>query len=44
MFQAMFLPIIRSTSLYLQFLVVFTQGAAGWGLEETPAGSSMGEN
>ena len=29
MFRAMFSPIIRSTSLYLQYLVVFTQVAAG---------------
>jgi len=30
MFRAMFLPIMRSTWLYLQYLVVFTQVAAGW--------------
>jgi len=30
MFQAMFSPIIMSTWLYLQYLVVFTQVAAGW--------------
>ena len=30
MFRAMFLPIIRSTSLYLQHLIVFTQVAVGW--------------
>jgi len=30
MFRAMFLSINRSTSLYLQYLVVFTQTAAGW--------------
>jgi hypothetical protein len=30
MFRAMFPPIIRSTWLYLQYLVVFTQVAAGW--------------
>jgi hypothetical protein len=30
MFRAMFLFIIRSTWLYLQYLVVFTQVAAGW--------------
>jgi hypothetical protein len=30
MFQAMFSPIIGSTWLYLQYLVVFTQVAAGW--------------
>ena len=30
MFRAMFLPIIRSTWLYLQYLVVFTQVAGGW--------------
>jgi hypothetical protein len=30
MFRAMFSPIIRSTWLYLQYLVVFTQVAAGW--------------
>jgi len=29
MFQSMFSPIIRSTLLYLQYLVVFTQVAAG---------------
>jgi len=30
MFRAMSLPIIRSTRLYLQYLVVFIQVAAGW--------------
>jgi hypothetical protein len=30
MFRVMFSPIIRSTWLYLQYLVVFTQVAAGW--------------
>ena len=35
MFRAMFSPIIRSTWLYLQYLVVFTQVAAGWCLEKT---------
>jgi hypothetical protein len=30
MFQAVFSPVIRSTWLYLQYLVVFTQVAAGW--------------
>ena len=30
MFRAMFSPIIRSTRLYLQYLVVFSQVAAGW--------------
>jgi hypothetical protein len=30
MFRAMFSPIIRSTWLYLQYLIVFTQVAAGW--------------
>jgi len=30
MFGAMFSPIIRSNRLYLQYLVVFTQFAAGW--------------
>ena len=30
MFRAMFSPIIRSTWLYLQYLVVFTQEATGW--------------
>jgi hypothetical protein len=29
MFRAMFSPIIKSTWLYLQYLVVFTQVAAG---------------
>jgi len=33
MFRAMFSPIIRSTWLYLQYVVVFTQVAAGWCLE-----------
>jgi len=32
-FRAMFLSIIRSTWLYLQYLVVFTQVAAGWRYE-----------
>jgi len=30
MFREMFLPIVRSTWLYLQYLVVFTLVAAGW--------------
>jgi len=30
MSRAMFSPIIRSTRLYLQYLVVFTQVAASW--------------
>jgi len=30
MFQAMFSPIIRSTRLYLQYLVVITQVAVCW--------------
>jgi hypothetical protein len=30
MFRAMFSPIIRSTWLYLQYLVVFTQVASCW--------------
>jgi len=30
MLRAMFSPIIKSTWLYLQYLVVFTQVAAGW--------------
>jgi hypothetical protein len=34
MFWAKFLPIIRSTWLYLQYLVMFTQVAAGWCLFE----------
>jgi len=29
MYSTMFLPIIRSTWLYLQYLLVFTQDAAG---------------
>jgi hypothetical protein len=33
MFRVMFSPIIRSTWLYLQYLVVFTQVAAGWCLK-----------
>jgi hypothetical protein len=32
-FRAMFSPIIRSTWLYLQYLVMFTQVAVGWCLE-----------
>jgi hypothetical protein len=36
MFRAMFSPIIRSTGLYLQYVVVFTQVAA--------AGSNVGEH
>jgi hypothetical protein len=35
MFQAIFSPIIRSTWLYLQYLVVFTQVAAGCQLAAT---------
>jgi len=34
MFRAMFSPIIRSTRLYLQYLVVFTLVAAGSNLVE----------
>jgi hypothetical protein len=30
MFRAVFSPIIKSTLLYLQYLVMFTQVAAGW--------------
>jgi hypothetical protein len=30
MFRGMFSPIIRSAWLYLQYLVLFTQVAAGW--------------
>jgi hypothetical protein len=30
MFRAMFTPIIRRNRLYLQYLVVSTQAAAGW--------------
>ena len=30
MFRVMFSPIIRNLRLYLQYLVVFTQVAAGW--------------
>ena len=33
MSRAMFSPTIRSTCLYLQYLVVFTQVAAGWCLK-----------
>jgi len=33
MFRAMFSPIIKSPSPYLQYLVVFTQVTAGWCLE-----------
>ena len=36
MFRAMFSPIIRSTWLYLQYLLVFTQVAAGWQPAATP--------
>jgi len=38
MFRAMFTPIISSTLLYLQYLVVFTQDAAGW----CPVGTATG--
>jgi len=34
MFRAMFSPIVSSTLLYLQHLVVFTQVAAGWFMDE----------
>jgi len=34
MFRAMFSPIIRSTRLYLHYLVVFTQVVAGNNLGE----------
>ena len=34
MFRAMFTHIIRSIRLYLWYLVVFTQAAAGWCLGE----------
>jgi hypothetical protein len=30
MFRAMFSPIIKNACLYLQYLAVFTQVAAGW--------------
>jgi len=54
MFRAMFLPVIRSTWLYLQYLVVFTKVAAGWchgwvetassfNSSKTPAGNNVGE-
>jgi hypothetical protein len=55
-FRAIFSPIITSTLLYLQLLVVFTQVTAGWchGWVEkvekvfnssmTPAGSNLGEH
>jgi hypothetical protein len=33
MFRAKFSPIISNTWLYLQYLVVFTQAAAGWCFE-----------
>jgi len=33
MFRAMFSPIVRSTWMYLQYLVVFTQVAACWCLQ-----------
>jgi hypothetical protein len=44
MFRAMFSPVIRSTWLYLQYLVVFTQVAAGWCPNGTPAGSNLSEH
>jgi len=50
MFLVMFPPIIRSTWPYLQYLVVFTQVAAGWCLEwvinlsKTTANSNLGEH
>jgi len=47
MFRAMFSPVVRSTWVYLQYLVVFTQAAAEWCLgrvsTKTPAGSYLGE-
>jgi hypothetical protein len=41
----MFSPIIKSTCLYLQYLVVFTQVAAGTSrqLLPAPAGSNLSE-
>jgi len=36
MFRATFAPIIRNNWLYLQYLVVFTQVAAGWCLDCEP--------
>jgi len=36
MFRVMFSPIIRSTLLYLRYLVVFTQVVAGWCSDGTP--------
>jgi hypothetical protein len=50
MFRATFSPIIRSNWLYLQYLVVFTQVAAGCCLEwgenaiKTSVGSKLGEH
>jgi len=44
MFWAMFSPIIRSTWLCLQYLILFTQVAASWYLEETPVGSNLSEH
>jgi len=53
MFRATFSPIIRSTWLYLQYLVVFIQAAAGWCLEmqrirdtshQTPMGVNFARN
>jgi hypothetical protein len=55
MFRAMFSPIIRSTCLYSQYLVVFIQIAVGWCLRwveikyvyfnasKTPADSNLSE-
>jgi hypothetical protein len=53
MFREMFSPIIKSTLLYLQYLIVSTQVAAGWGhggvetfnfnSSMTPASSNLGE-
>jgi len=53
MFRAMFSPIIKSTWLYLQYLEVFIQDAAGldelkllsiFNSSKTPAGSNLGEH
>ena len=41
MFRAMLSPIIRSAWLYLQYLVVFTQVAAGWCLGWVETGNLL---
>jgi hypothetical protein len=44
MFRAMFSPIIRSTWLYLQYLVTFTIVVAGWIMDEFQPTPNWNEN